>query len=325
MDKRFEYRSLFWPIILIGVGVVWLLGNLGIIPAFNFLLLLRLWPFILIVIGLDILIGRRSSLAGALMGLAAVAAIVAVLLAGPRLGWMRGAEARTERFVEPLGEAVSARVTLDLSPASTRLEALSDDVNLIDAQVTHLGEMDFQVSGTREKTVFLGRRPGIDLGWGFAVQRWEIGLAPSIPLELVVDGGSGSADLDLRGLNLTGLDVDRGSGSFSILLPGSAEGYEAHIEGGSGSLTLTLPADTNLILRLEGGSGGQNLVVPPGTALRVEVSDSGSGNVRLPSGLIQVEDGEGDEGIWETPGYAEATIRILVVVEELGSGSIRIR
>ena len=46
----FQYRSLFWPILLIGVGVVWLLGNLGYIPMPSLRMLIRLWPLILIVI-----------------------------------------------------------------------------------------------------------------------------------------------------------------------------------------------------------------------------------------------------------------------------------
>jgi len=29
------YRSIFWPILLVGVGVIWLLANLEIIPGWN--------------------------------------------------------------------------------------------------------------------------------------------------------------------------------------------------------------------------------------------------------------------------------------------------
>ncbi len=56
--------DLFWPIILIGAGVIFLLANLGIIPSNPWPLIWNLWPVILIVIGLDILLGRRSLLGG---------------------------------------------------------------------------------------------------------------------------------------------------------------------------------------------------------------------------------------------------------------------
>jgi hypothetical protein len=47
-------------VILIAVGIIWLLGNLGVLSAANILVLLRLWPLLLIVIGLDLLFGRQS-------------------------------------------------------------------------------------------------------------------------------------------------------------------------------------------------------------------------------------------------------------------------
>jgi len=36
------YRSFFWPVILIGVGVIWLLSNLNLIPGDNLWILIRL-------------------------------------------------------------------------------------------------------------------------------------------------------------------------------------------------------------------------------------------------------------------------------------------
>jgi hypothetical protein len=84
--RNFQYRSLFWPILLIGVGAFWLLANLDILPDVNFGFLLRLWPIALIAIGLDILFARRSPLLGALIGLAAVAAVIALVFFAPDLG-----------------------------------------------------------------------------------------------------------------------------------------------------------------------------------------------------------------------------------------------
>ena len=40
------YRSMFWPILLIGVGVVVLLANMGVIGATNWWDMWRLWPIL---------------------------------------------------------------------------------------------------------------------------------------------------------------------------------------------------------------------------------------------------------------------------------------
>jgi cell wall-active antibiotic response 4TMS protein YvqF len=50
----------FWPLVIIVVGVLLLLQNLGLLPPGLWPLLLQLWPVGLILVGLDLLIGWRS-------------------------------------------------------------------------------------------------------------------------------------------------------------------------------------------------------------------------------------------------------------------------
>jgi len=50
---------MFWPLVLIGVGLMFLLGNYGLIQPVSFLSLLALWPVLLILLGLDIAFARR--------------------------------------------------------------------------------------------------------------------------------------------------------------------------------------------------------------------------------------------------------------------------
>ena len=112
--KDFRYRSLFWPILLIGVGAFWLLANLDILPDVNFRFLLRLWPVALIAFGLDVLFARKSPLLGALIGVGAVALVIALVFFAPDLGIETSGELKTLEFSEPLGGADEARVVLDL-------------------------------------------------------------------------------------------------------------------------------------------------------------------------------------------------------------------
>ena len=53
-------RSLFWPILLIGVGIISLLVTFNVLPSISLRALIRLWPLILIIIGLQLIFGRRS-------------------------------------------------------------------------------------------------------------------------------------------------------------------------------------------------------------------------------------------------------------------------
>src|SRR6185295_12331121 len=77
-DRR---PGLFWPLILIGLGALLLLQNLGYLPAGLWPALAQLWPVIFILLGLDMLIGRRSS-AGA-----AAVLVLGALVVIAALGW----------------------------------------------------------------------------------------------------------------------------------------------------------------------------------------------------------------------------------------------
>jgi hypothetical protein len=70
---RRRHFSIFWPVLLISVGVFLFLNNINVIQGSGWDLVLRLWPLLLIVGGLDGLF-RREGLVGAvvLIGLGVV-------------------------------------------------------------------------------------------------------------------------------------------------------------------------------------------------------------------------------------------------------------
>jgi len=61
--KRKTRPSFVWPIMLITVGVIFLLSNLGLVKDDFLIIIWRIWPVIFIIIGLDSLL-RRNEIAG---------------------------------------------------------------------------------------------------------------------------------------------------------------------------------------------------------------------------------------------------------------------
>jgi hypothetical protein len=329
-DRR--YRSLFWPILLITVGLVWFLGNINVIPNFNPLSLLNLWPLLLIALGLDLIIGRRSPLFGLLIGLATVAAAVAILIAAPNLGFNLGMtdtnQYLTERFTEPVGNATSATIEIHASSQPTNIRALNDSANLFEGEIGHAGKVSFEASGDTQKRISLRHTSGINIGFmNFPPSnlRWDIGLNPKVPLALTYDGSSGSSDLDLSGLQLESLAIDGSSGSYTITLPFSSKAYSVNYKGASGSMSMALPEDTSLTVRLHGGSGSMDLSLPGNAAVQLEVNDNGSGSIGVGGRMTRISGKSSDDkGTWETNGYSSAANKILIIVENMGSGSISI-
>ncbi|TFH35210.1 MAG: hypothetical protein E4G99_07805 [Anaerolineales bacterium] len=355
MDEKnqFGYRSFFWPIVFIGIGVIMLLANLDILPTPSLRLLFRLWPLALVVLGLDILVGRRSPVIGALIGLVTVGLVVGLLYLAPTLNLEPTIERKTLNFNEPFDHATAARVTLDLDRYATTIEPLVGSDDLFDAVLETFSDVDFSARGDSQRTIDLvpvDRGP-FNQDWTLGSSNdmtWEIGLSPAVPLDLSVDVGSGSARLDLLGLTLSELRVDGGSGSTELAIPAASSTYPVEVNGGSGhfdidieqgaeiqgslnagsgSMNIRIGSGTEMTLAIEGGSGSIEVSLPLDAGVRLVIADQGSGGVRVPGDFDLTDDfgdDDRDTGIWESANYAGAANSIEIRLDP-GSGTFTVR
>lgn len=329
MENR-RHRSFFWPILLIGIGVLWLLSNLGIISGVSFGSIFRFWPLVLIVIGLDLIVGRFSGILSAAIAIFTVLILAALLVAAPNLGLTSSTNANFETFSAEVADAEFAEVTLDLSSYAAAINSVQNSGNLFTAEVGYYGEMRFTDSGTTNRRIRLEHYSSPDtwfnINFDQIALRWDIGLNPDVPTDLFVDGGSGSINMDLSKMSLTALTYDGGSGSMDMSLPTSADGYTASLDTGSGSVRVRIAGSQNMTLELDGGSGSTSITLPANAAVRIEALDDGSGSLRVPAGLDQIEFGDDrDEGVWQSDGFEDAAYQIIIRIEDAGSGSISIR
>jgi hypothetical protein len=323
VDKNasFRYRSIFWPILLIGIGGLWFLFNLEIIPRGNWTNLWRLWPLFLIAIGLDLIFGRRSPLAGAVIGLGTIAVAVALLFALPPLDLPAQPDVATDRYTEPIGKATSATVDLNLSIGASTITSTSDPDMLLEAQITHVGDVEFITRGETEKTISLRER-AINFGTNWLdwldeekELRWDISLNRDIPLYLDIAGGIGEATLELGDLNITGMRVEAGVGDVNLNLPATGSSYPVNIKGGVGEIRIDVQQGAEVEFDAEGGVGNVTISLPDDAAVRIE-AETGVGDIRVPSFIPQVSSRDehfpGKSGVWETPDFSSADLQITI-------------
>ncbi len=86
MKGEAQKVDLFWPILMIGVSIIVVLGYFNILPEENLTILLNLWPVFLIVAGISLILRDRSSYMMAGLAVFVVAAIFIVAIAGGNLG-----------------------------------------------------------------------------------------------------------------------------------------------------------------------------------------------------------------------------------------------
>jgi hypothetical protein len=282
-----DYRrpSLFWPLLIIGLGVLLLLQNLNLLPAGLWAALAQLWPVLLVLIGLDMLLGRRSR-----AGTAAVLLLGTLLVAGA-LAWaaLRASQlppGGVQTIVQPGGDAAALSVDLDFRAGDLRVSALEASENVLEGEAHHgRGERARLGYAVRGGTGELTLRQETNalllpfLAGSGATARWEVGLAADLPLTLDISTGAGATTLDLTGLQLEALYLSTGVGQTRVLFPAAGR-VIARVNTGVGATTFSVPADRPA--RITVRSGLASLSVPPRFAR--------SGNVYTTAGFDAAAD-----------------------------------
>ncbi len=347
---NYPSRSIFGPLLLVGLGVVLLLINFNLLEASQLVHLARLWPLLLVGVGVNLLFARRAWV-GNLVAVLLVGGAVAFLLAAPKLDLpASSAELRSEAFSEARGAAEAATLDMDIDRGILTIGALpASSANLVEIQASHNQRASFNASGEATKTIdfqldaddFAGL---FDLLNSIQNQnQTDVLLHPGLPLDLSIDLGSGSSTLNLEGLQITRLDLDNGSGTVNVVLPagafpvalssgsgnmtveipsGSLLDFSANV--GSGQISLALAAETSGQVRLDAGSGNIRLTLPEGVGVEI-TAETGSGNLTLPTGYVRVSGtertGSGERGTWQSPGFAQAEFKLYLNIG-VGSGNI---
>jgi len=294
MEKR--QVNLVGPTLMIGIGAILLLNNLGYLD-WTVWDALRLWPILLIGAGLEVLLGRRS-----IWGSLAAAVILIGLIAGGI--WLTATDGPRPVRGQPvdisyeLSNANAAVISLESTVGDIAVGALVDSTDLMEGtiQVVNSEELHRTVSEGDPMEIALttqggGRRGYISLYQG---STWQLGINSDVELDLDVDIGIGDVTLDLSDLTIDSARLDFGIGRADATLP-QEDGAEVMVDGGIGTVTIRVPEDVGARIRLDSGLVGRS----------------------LPSGYTH------DGDTYTSPNYNRADTQVDVTIG-LGIGNIRV-
>lgn len=296
-----RYRSLFWPMIFIGVGTAWILYNAGIFTGEHLSVIFKLWPLLLVAIGLDLLFGRTSPSRGATIGLAFVGFILALMYVGPSLNLGSNVEYQHWTYDIPLEDLDHLTLKLEAGIDTVNISPLEDSNNIVESDIWYLGELDVDTLSQEGEALMSIKQEGVSLPFGITAndqgnRGWDIGVHPSASLAIDFEGGIGETTMDLSPFNLTSVELNLGVGALDITLPAPRQSYTVDINGSVGETVIDVPEDI---------------------ALQVVVSTS-IGSVDLPSHLIQISGDDhfvGEEGTWQTQGFEQAEHTVTITFD----------
>lgn len=286
MTRRRHQGSLVFPLLLVFLGLMFLLINLGVVDRSIWSDIIRFWPVLLILMGIDTLL-RRSS-AGAAFG--TVLSTVVLIAAGITMFHLFAPEwwnSKTQSFSHSLDGASAAEVMLSCRDCSMELYAAPSSDALISGHLTLRRDEKLAESvRTNNETIRYQLESEYWLPFPLLAERgillWEAGLNDSIPLTLSLQTGGGAVDLDLTDLEVSSVDISTGEERCQITLSQAS------------SATLFLSGDHIEVL------------VPRDVAVRV--SGSASMELTVPSNYVRTESGT------HSPNYETASIRAELVL-----------
>ena len=252
-------RGLILPLILIGIGVVVLLANTGVLSQQAVGRLGDLWPLLLVILGLQLILNhtlpRRQA---TLIGLAVMAVIVIAAVAYATLAPATSVGAQKVDASAQSGGLTAATLDLNYSAATV-------DVNAAD-----LGDRLYQVhvdypAGENPPTISLDHENGrLEIHESssfspfhlFGSNRRHVVLTLTDRIPWTIQVG------DLRHLQLTKLEVSGGANRMDAQLPAAKGTVMLQVSGGASNLTLRAPTETQWRI---GVSGGANAVTINGS------------------------------------------------------------
>lgn len=289
--------SLFWPLILISIGTLWLLRNMGMISAENLWALVQLWPILLIGLGLGLILRSWWPPAWNLVAFLTVAAIVLGVIFAPQLGLVSGWGIRAQPVVLS-GQIFSQErpvknfqaITIGY-PSQVIIRQGEAESLTIEADESLLETIRTEVRGG---TLYIGFKED----WYFGIRvpgqvRITITVVSLDSIRL-----SGAGEVVVEGLKADNLEVVL-SGAGDLRLEGlEADRFEGTISG-AGKITANGKVEKqNIQISGLGSYRGKDL---KSSSTEVRISGAGSAEVRVEETLEAYISGAGSVDYYGRP------------------------
>lgn len=313
-ERRFRYRGgVFFPLVLIALGIVFLLQNMSFLPGDTWELIWRLWPLLLVIAGIDSLL-KRDGVAGPafLVGLGMVFLLSnfnlltwnvweLILRLWPVLLIAWGLDLVLGRR-NIWGAALALLILVGVMAGAILMVGVGTPMT--EEKISWVPEtMASEIQATLRPGVASLKIGALPQGATLLEGRLLITQSERLDKDFSLEEGIGKVSLSTTGLKMVypagqlrgpqwelnfttllplGLGVEVGVGNADLDLR-SFQLSKLALKMGVGQMKVYLPAQ-DLRVRIEGGVGQTIIYLPAGVAVKLN-DDSGLASVSVPPGF----------------------------------------
>jgi len=250
------------PIILIGLGVIFLLNNFGVLPWDIWTNLWKFWPVIIILIGIEFIVGQSISFRSLAIVVLLIFIIPIVITFNP----ITRNPLSTDKLnvSEPLGSLTKAKIVIDMPATNLDIKAIeSNTYKLIEGKVTYSKAVN-KPTISREDTFgqeILKISQVMPAGLPFIStlqNNTELQVSRQIPLEIQINTGASRESIELKGLRINYLEINSQASDLNINFDSK---YSAKVKLNAKASTITVKIPKDLEARIKINSKVKNLSI----------------------------------------------------------------
>ena len=221
-------NRMFWAILLVGLGFLFLANNLGLMSINVWSLI---WPAFLILLGISFLLGSSKS----------------------------STEMVLEEGTVPLEGAEGAKVIVKHGAGKLTVDSSAESGTLASGSFANGLDARVKRDGNQLNVVMQPKSPvfsDVIFPWNWISGRgleWDFGFTRDIPLNLIFETGAVEAYLDLTDLQVKEVILKTGASSTEIKLPAAAGFTRVKIEAGAASVKIHIPEGVAARVKAEAG------------------------------------------------------------------------
>jgi hypothetical protein len=273
-------KNVFWGIILISIGLLFVLRNFGYID-FGWYSLRQLWPVILVILGISLL--PINGAVRVVLAFLIVAFSIWFLATNPLhqnsgnswRDWFRNSYHQgynhdadsSDQAMEDMSQYLAESYQADIQNAVLDLDAVAGEFNL-DGMSDDL--LSFQREGNFGRYYLDANNVGsavvLRLGMEQHIHRINnfrnkvsISLHPDPLWDVKVDAGAATIDFDLTPFRVDNIDIDGGASGITLRLGSRHPLSEVTIDAGAVNVTIEVPASSGCRVKTSTFLSNKNL------------------------------------------------------------------
>lgn len=241
-----DNRKLTIGVILIILGVLFLLANLGYISFDVLFGIFDLWPLLLVVAGINILFNKKTII----VLITWIIFFAVLILYGVFYGGVNADVDFKTHFVKP-AETSYGKLNLDIGAARISVDSEKDDLLKVDAQGVKLGHNNTYKNDMETAIFNFANKSHSPTIYSTKGSNYNFKLNEDVIWDLDLDLGAISGTLNLENIATRAVDLDMGAGNLNIVLGNKHGKSDIEIDSGASNINITVPRDAGVKIKLD--------------------------------------------------------------------------